>query len=216
VLNSYSRGTVQLSNGGQPDIRYNFLEDRRDADRLATGLALALELLDDRHVRPLVHETFLPDGALIASLNARTNWNRVRSLAIESVLEIPVLRRALFASTRIDRAQLGKNDAALRDFVQRSAGMHFHVCGTCRMGRASDADAVVDSSGKVFGVEGLRVADASIFPSVPRGYIHLTVIMAGEKIADAVKAELNGARPALVYEPKQRAVASDPVSGHAG
>jgi hypothetical protein len=47
---------------------------------------------------------------------------------------------------------------------------------------------VVDSSGRVHGTEGLRVADASIFPTIPRGYPHFIVIMAAEKIADAVKA----------------------------
>ena len=72
--------------------------------------------------------------------------------------------------------------AHLRDNV---AGM-FHPVGTCRMGRADDADAVVDSRGRVYGVEGLRVADASIMPNVMAGNTNLPVIMAAEKIADAI------------------------------
>jgi 5-(hydroxymethyl)furfural/furfural oxidase len=56
------------------------------------------------------------------------------------------------------------------------------------MGRRGDPRAVVDSDGRVFGIAGLRVVDASIFPTVPRGYTHFVVLMVAEKIADAVKA----------------------------
>ena len=62
----------------------------------------------------------------------------------------------------------------------------FHPVGTCRMGRADDADAVCDSAGRVYGVDGLRIADASIMPAVMAGNTNLPVIMAAEKIADAI------------------------------
>lgn len=61
------------------------------------------------------------------------------------------------------------------------------------MGSTDDSLAVVDSNGRVHGVDGLRVADASIFPTIPRGYIHFIVIMAAEKIAAAMKPELRRA-----------------------
>jgi choline dehydrogenase-like flavoprotein len=64
-----------------------------------------------------------------------------------------------------------------------------HGCGTCRLGVAGDPHAVVDRIGRVHGMGGLRVADASIFPTIPRGYIHFIVIMAAEKIAEAVRSE---------------------------
>jgi choline dehydrogenase-like flavoprotein len=57
------------------------------------------------------------------------------------------------------------------------------------MGAEGEPAAVVDGGCKVHGVEVLRVADASIFPTVPRGFTHIIVLMTGEKIADAVKSE---------------------------
>jgi 5-(hydroxymethyl)furfural/furfural oxidase len=54
------------------------------------------------------------------------------------------------------------------------------------MGRADDPLAVVDNQGRVYGVEGLRVCDASIFPCVPRANTNIPTIMCAEKIADAI------------------------------
>ena len=54
------------------------------------------------------------------------------------------------------------------------------------MGRSDDPMAVVDNQGRVFGVRGLRVCDASIFPCVPRANTNIPTIMCAEKIADLV------------------------------
>ncbi|MFN3292976.1 MAG: choline dehydrogenase [Gemmobacter sp.] len=71
-------------------------------------------------------------------------------------------------------------DAFLRDHVESA----YHPCGTCRMGRADDPGAVVDPEGRVIGVQGLRVADSSIFPQVTNGNLNAPSIMVGEKTAD--------------------------------
>jgi choline dehydrogenase-like flavoprotein len=63
-----------------------------------------------------------------------------------------------------------------------------HACGTCRMGDPSDPRSVVDPDGRVLGVEGLRVADASVFPWVTRANTNLTAILVGERIARAMRA----------------------------
>ena len=60
-----------------------------------------------------------------------------------------------------------RTDADLRDYVRRVTGGYHHQVGTCRMG--CDDEAVVDPQLRVYGVEGLRVADASIMPSVTTG-----------------------------------------------
>jgi len=79
-----------------------------------------------------------------------------------------------------------QSDAALDAFIAAHAESAFHPCGTCRMGRADDANAVVDATGRVIGVDALRVADSSIFPSIPNGNLNAPSIMVGEKISDSL------------------------------
>jgi 5-(hydroxymethyl)furfural/furfural oxidase len=64
----------------------------------------------------------------------------------------------------------------------------WHASGTCRMGRADDPLAVTDGGGQVYGVEGLRVVDASLMPSIPRANTNTPTIMMAERIADLIKA----------------------------
>jgi choline dehydrogenase-like flavoprotein len=60
----------------------------------------------------------------------------------------------------------------------------FHAAGTCRMGDASDPDAVVDDAGRVIGYEGLRVADASIFPALPAANPMLACMLVAERLVE--------------------------------
>jgi choline dehydrogenase len=78
------------------------------------------------------------------------------------------------------------SDAALDDFLRAHAESAYHPCGTARMGRADDPGAVVDPEGRVIGVEGLRVADSSVFPRIPNGNLNAPSIMVGEKMADHI------------------------------
>ena len=80
-------------------------------------------------------------------------------------------------------------DAQLRDFVKKTADSYHHQAGSCKMGL--DAMAVVDPQLRVYGVEGLRVADASVMPVVPSGNCHAGILMIAEKAADLIK-EANG------------------------
>jgi choline dehydrogenase len=79
-----------------------------------------------------------------------------------------------------------RSDEALDDFVRENAESAYHPCGTCRMGAADDAAAVVDPQCRVLGVEGLRVADSSIFPQITNGNLNAPSIMVGEKAADMI------------------------------
>ncbi|WP_093419458.1 choline dehydrogenase [Tranquillimonas alkanivorans] len=79
-----------------------------------------------------------------------------------------------------------QSDDELDAFIKEHAESAYHPCGTCRMGAADDPDAVVDPEGRVIGVEGLRVADSSIFPRITNGNLNAPSIMVGEKIADHV------------------------------
>jgi choline dehydrogenase len=82
-----------------------------------------------------------------------------------------------------DAATVGDDDA-LRAFLRERVSHLVHPVGTCRMGPASDPLAVVDGEGRVHGLEGLRVVDASIMPTIPRANTNLTAIMIGEKVAE--------------------------------
>ncbi len=78
------------------------------------------------------------------------------------------------------------DDAQLDDFLRDHVESAYHPCGTARMGRASDPMAVVDPECRVIGVEGLRIADSSIFPQVTNGNLNGPSIMTGEKAADHI------------------------------
>ncbi len=79
-----------------------------------------------------------------------------------------------------------QQDAALDAFIRAHVESAYHPCGTARMGRADDPDAVVDPEGRVIGVTGLRVADSSIFPRITNGNLNAPSMMVGEKIADHI------------------------------
>ncbi|WP_460155221.1 GMC family oxidoreductase [Pseudomonas sp. S2_B12] len=86
-------------------------------------------------------------------------------------------------------SELLANDAALERYLRTHVGGVWHASGTCRIGRADDPLAVVDAQGRVYGVHGLRVADASVMPSIPTANTNLPTVMIAEKIADAILAD---------------------------
>ena len=93
---------------------------------------------------------------------------------------------APFRGNEISPGSAAQTDAELDDFIRQHAESAYHPCGTCRMGLASDPMAVVDPECRVIGVDGLRVADSSIFPRVTNGNLNAPSIMTGEKAADHI------------------------------
>jgi choline dehydrogenase len=81
------------------------------------------------------------------------------------------------------------SDAQIVEFMRESAFTLYHASATCKMGRKNDSMAVVDLEARVFGVNGLRVVDASAFPFLPPGHPQATVYMLAEKIAEDVREE---------------------------
>ena len=77
------------------------------------------------------------------------------------------------------------SDAELMQFVRENAWTVFHQCGTCRMGDDAD-ESVVNAKLQVHGLDGLRVADASIFPTIPTGNTNAPAIMVGERAAELI------------------------------
>jgi choline dehydrogenase len=96
-----------------------------------------------------------------------------------------IIRRPAMAAYR--GAELAPGPAAgdLDSYIRATAKSTHHPCGSCRMGVG--AAAVVDGEGRVHGVEGLRVVDASILPRIPSGNINAPTIMLAEKLADRMR-----------------------------
>ncbi|CAI6341037.1 unnamed protein product [Periconia digitata] len=80
-----------------------------------------------------------------------------------------------------------QTDTQIHEQIKRSFQTMFHAAASNKMGKSSDKNAVVDSSGRVYGVSGLRVVDASAFPFLPPGLPQATVYMLAEKVAEDMK-----------------------------
>jgi choline dehydrogenase len=92
-----------------------------------------------------------------------------------------LLRHEIFPGARISGA------SNLESAVLSAVGTYHHPVGTCRMGSATDEEAVVDSQGNVHGVEGMSVIDASIMPTIPAANTNLPTIMLAERCLDWLK-----------------------------
>jgi len=80
-----------------------------------------------------------------------------------------------------------RNDEQLEHVIRTTAVTAHHPAGTCRMGAASDPMAVVDAELRVYGTEGLRVVDASVFPDLVGGNINAAVVMIAERASDLIR-----------------------------
>jgi len=104
------------------------------------------------------------------------------------------LTREIFAQKAFDpyrgrEIQPGKDvqtDEEIDAFVRAKVESAYHPSCSCKMGRSSDPMAVVDPEGRVYGVEGLRVIDSSVMPSITTGNLNAPTIMLAEKMADHV------------------------------
>jgi 5-(hydroxymethyl)furfural/furfural oxidase len=137
----------------------------------------------DPTIDPEVDFRLLSDGRDLMRL-----WDGARRLF--ALAQHPAIA-AMTAHVRVGKT--GQGMADFRDDTQIDAWLlaesidYVHAGGTCRMGAVDDPHAVVDPEGRVRGVEGLRVVDASIMPEVPRANTHLTAVMLAEHLAEGMK-----------------------------
>ncbi len=92
---------------------------------------------------------------------------------------------APYAGKEISPSAKLQSDAELDEYVRQHGETAYHPCGTCRMGEGDDA--VTDGQGRVHGLTGLRVVDASLMPEIITGNLNATVIAMAEKIADQIR-----------------------------
>lgn len=114
------------------------------------------------------------------------DWVDFRAVVrlVRRVIGQPAMVR--YAGAEISPGIDARSDAELDAFLRQHIESAYHPCGTCRMADASDPMAVVDPDCKVIGVDGLRVADSSIFPQITYGNLNAPSIMVGEKAADHI------------------------------
>ena len=91
-----------------------------------------------------------------------------------------------FRGKAIQPKETLQSDEELNEFISENVESAYHPCGTCKMGTANDPMAVVDPQCRVIGVDGLRVADSSIFPQITNGNLNAPSIMTGEKASDHI------------------------------
>jgi 5-(hydroxymethyl)furfural/furfural oxidase len=199
VNKPFTEGRVTLrspSARDEPVIDFNQFGDERDLTRLVDAMKLAYRLMGTDAIRHCTHglfpSTFSEKARDLAIVSAR-NWLSTKLAAF--LLDLPLTRSLAMRhlmSPGVDIHTLIEDEAALRNWVRENACGSWHAAGTCRMGDPDDPTTVVDPHCRVIGVDGLRVVDASIMPSVVSANTNLTTIMLAEKAADHI---LNEGRP---------------------
>ena len=189
VYKPFSRGSVALASPDParlPQIRFNLLDDPRDLARMIDLVRLGLEMLVDPEVRALRGPAFIASATAMARVARPRLRERTLSAAGRIVLEMlgPMRDRFLRHGAIVPEALLA-DEQALAAFVRAETFPMGHVSGTCRMG--TDAASVVGPDCRVHGVEGLRVADASIMPTMVTANTHIPTIMIAEKAADLIR-----------------------------
>jgi 5-(hydroxymethyl)furfural/furfural oxidase len=197
VYKTYSEtGSVRLRSANwadEPQVDFNLLSDQRDLERMMEGV----RRFGAMHLTPTMQS--VTDNPFPASYS-----DKVRQVGLHSrknKLITDILAKALDSSAAARRYLIENlvmegvtlhdvltDDDKLEAFVRKAAVGVWHASCSCRMGSDSDPMAVTDPAGRVRGVDGLRVVDASVFPAVPCANTNFPVLMTAEKMADAILA----------------------------
>ncbi len=187
-----------------PDVQYHILPATVDIEKFVStqlwelervpGLTIAPcqlrpESRGTIHVKsadpfapPSIRPNYLSDELDRQTIVEGLKWGRklARTKALADVV-----------TSEIYPGEAMADDAALLEYARQSGSTIYHPVGTCRMGTdvSDGGGAVVDPAGRVFGVEGLRVVDASIMPRLVSGNTNAPTMMIAEKISDAIRAD---------------------------
>lgn len=196
VNKSYSRGFVKLASldpNVEPEVDFRMLSDERDLKRLKLALRLGAEALSDPFMAGYGGTVFPSSySPRVAKVAVPGRWNALQRGLFSGLLDVagPLRPALVHSAITLGTTMRGllEDDDALTEFVRRHVGGTWHPSGTCRMGSADDPMAVASSTGRVHGVEGLRVCDASLMPSIPCANTNIPTIMIAERVADFILA----------------------------
>ncbi|MCY3985056.1 MAG: GMC family oxidoreductase N-terminal domain-containing protein [Roseovarius sp.] len=130
----------------------------------------------DPFTPPLMYPNYLSSEEDVRIMIEGTRLARI-------IASAPALRDV--TSHEIEPGESCRDDTDVVSNIREQCSTVFHQCGTCRMG-SDPANSVVDPMLKVRGVRGLRIADASIFPTIPSGNTNAPAILVGEKASDII------------------------------
>ncbi len=187
-------GQVRLASSDwrdEPKVDFNLLADQRDLVRLMNGFRRIASLHDMPPLKAVTSDAFPASFTdkirKISDVNLK---NRVITTLGAWLLDGPApLRRFMvqnFIMESPDVQQALQDDERLEAYIRRATVGVWHCSCSCRMGSDDDPMAVTSPAGRVRGVHGLRVVDASIFPSVPCANTNFPTMMVAEKIADDI------------------------------
>jgi choline dehydrogenase len=183
---------VDATGCGRPDVQFHVVPALvGDIDRMPPaghGISVNPCALRPRSRGRLRLKSANPLDDVALNANYLCDPEDMRTMVAGVKLARKILRAPALANVVERMLMLPENDdvpdAVFEDYVRTVAKTVFHPAGTCRMG--SDAGAVVDPSLRVRGVQGLRVADASIMPTIVSGNTNAPCIMIGERCADFI------------------------------
>ncbi len=192
VNKTYSEtGQVKLASRdprAEPIVEFNLLSDRRDLDRLMSGFRKTAALQMSAPLKAMTDKPFPASYSdRVRKIGVVNTKNKVLTKIAAALMDGPAALRHYMIDTFVVEGftfeEVMADDEALEAFVREAAIGVWHASCSCRMGREDDPMAVVDTQGRVKGVQGLRVVDASIFPVVPCANTNFPTLMTAEKIA---------------------------------
>ena len=195
VNKTYSEtGQVKLASRdprAEPIVEFNLLSDKRDLDRLMSGFRKMAMLQMSAPVKAVTDKPFPASYSdRVRKIGVVNTKNKVLTAIAAKLMDGPAALRHYMIDNFVVEGftfdQVMNDDEAMEAFVRKAAIGVWHASCSCRMGRPDDPMAVVDTQGRVRGVQGLRVVDASIFPVVPCANTNFPTLMTAEKIAAAM------------------------------
>src|ERR1051325_8413156 len=197
VNKAYSQGHVTLRSADprdEPLVDFRMLSDRRDLARMRNAFRFVAEIAASPELDGVRSKIFPPNYSdRVRGVSVPGLRNAFQMSVLAGMLgALPMLRSWLIdtlVTSGVTLADVLADDDTLDAYLQRSVAGVWHPVGSCRMGREDDPLAVTMPTGRVRGVAGLRVCDASVMPSIPCANTNISTIMVAERMADLIKQE---------------------------